>query len=233
MGPPTSVRLASRNCIKRILKLLCMVTNRPVRPVSWNQGTLRPSWFNIWNLPPVPSEYDEESMKKSVSTIQGFIREQIEAGMDAGNIFLMGFSQGAATSLCAGLTLEDEIGGVVSLSGWIPEAHRHASPTHSLIKRRCLTKPILRLFLVRLRSQSYGAMGRTIKRFPSPTATMLKILSKHCQKRALPQACMLAWSLSRLTKDWIIAQMMQNWRMSVHGLALSFSCRRAATVAAR
>ncbi|TEB21199.1 alpha/beta-hydrolase [Coprinellus micaceus] len=100
----------------------------PIRPVSWNQGMLRPSWFNVWNLPPTPSEYDEESIKKSVSTIQGLIRREVDAGTNVKDIFLVGFSQGAATSLCAGLTSQDEIGGIVSLSGWIPEAHRHASP---------------------------------------------------------------------------------------------------------
>ncbi|TEB31542.1 alpha/beta-hydrolase [Coprinellus micaceus] len=82
------------------------------------------STYGIYH--PTPSEYDEESIKKSVSTIQGLIRREVDAGTNVKDIFLVGFSQGAATSLCAGLTSQDEIGGIVSLSGWIPEAHRHA-----------------------------------------------------------------------------------------------------------
>lgn len=96
----------------------------PLRRVSMNQGMLRPSWFDIWRLPPHPSEYDEQAITESISAIEEIILNQIHSGIDSRRIFLMGFSQGAALSLCVGLSTLNELGGIISLSGWLPHAYR-------------------------------------------------------------------------------------------------------------
>jgi lysophospholipase-2 len=41
----------------------------------------------------------------------------------------MGFSQGAALSLLVVLTTLHELGGVISLAGWIPHSGREVSPS--------------------------------------------------------------------------------------------------------
>ncbi|KAJ3546233.1 hypothetical protein NMY22_g2135 [Coprinellus aureogranulatus] len=110
--------------ISRFPSFKWVLPQAPHRPVSWNQGALRPSWFNIWNLPPLPEEYDEEAINHSISTIRDLIREEVSSGVDSKRVFLMGFSQGAALSLCAGLNAPWNIGGIISLSGWLPVAHR-------------------------------------------------------------------------------------------------------------
>ncbi|KAJ2924869.1 hypothetical protein H1R20_g12243, partial [Candolleomyces eurysporus] len=100
--------------------------------VSMNQGMLRPSWFDIWQLPPHPEEYDERGITESVSAIEDLILSQIHLGVDPRRIFLMGFSQGAALALMVSLTTLNELGGVISLSGWLPNAYRRhitASPS--------------------------------------------------------------------------------------------------------
>ena len=89
-----------------------------------NQGMLRPSWFNIWQLPPHPAEYDEQGITESIYVIEDLILNQIHSGIDPKRIFLMGFSQGAALSLTVGLTTLNELGGVISLSGWVPAGYR-------------------------------------------------------------------------------------------------------------
>ena len=89
-----------------------------------NQGMLRPSWFDISQLPPHPAENDEHRIASSVSVIEDLILSQIHSGIDPKRIFLMGFSQGAALSLMVGLTTLNELGGVISLSGWLPMAYR-------------------------------------------------------------------------------------------------------------
>jgi lysophospholipase-2 len=88
---------------------------------------LRPSWFDIWQLPPRPEEYDERGITESISAIEDLILSQIHLGVDPRRIFLMGFSQGAALALMVSLTTLNELGGVISLSGWLPHAYRRVS----------------------------------------------------------------------------------------------------------
>jgi len=51
----------------------------------------------------------------------------VHSGIDSRKIVLVGFSQGAALSLMVGLTTLHELGGVASLSGWIPCRMRDVS----------------------------------------------------------------------------------------------------------
>jgi len=90
------------------------------RPVTFSQGQRRPAWFNVWRLPPQKNEYDEVGISESISVIENIILAQVHSGIDSRKIVLVGFSQGAALSLMVGLTTLHELGGVASLSGWIP-----------------------------------------------------------------------------------------------------------------
>lgn len=87
-------------------------------------GQYRPSWFDIARLPPDKDEYDQVSIAASVSVIEDLILAQVHAGIDSRRIILVGFSQGAALSLMTALTSLHDLGGVVSLSGWIPHKAR-------------------------------------------------------------------------------------------------------------
>ncbi|KAJ7124810.1 phospholipase carboxylesterase [Mycena crocata] len=84
----------------------------------------RPSWFNIANLPPGDDEFDEPAISESMGIIENLILSQIHRGIDARRIFLVGFSQGAALNLMVALSTLHDLGGVVSLSGWIPPRAR-------------------------------------------------------------------------------------------------------------
>jgi len=55
------------------------------------------------------------------------IDTQVHSGIDHSRIVLVGFSQGAALSLMVGLKALPELGGLVSLSGWIPPRVRDVS----------------------------------------------------------------------------------------------------------
>ncbi|TFY82354.1 hypothetical protein EWM64_g1655 [Hericium alpestre] len=94
------------------------------KPVSYNQGQLRASWFDIGNLPPGYLEWDEAGISQAIGSIEGIIQAEVHRGVDSRKIVLMGFSQGAALSLMVGLTSLHELGGVASLSGWIPHRMR-------------------------------------------------------------------------------------------------------------
>jgi lysophospholipase-2 len=104
-----------------------LIRHRPKRSVSLNQGHRRPSWFDIARLPPGPDESDERGLSESVALIESLILSQVHAGIDSRRIVLVGFSQGAALSMTVALTTLYFLGGVVSLSGWIPPPARHVS----------------------------------------------------------------------------------------------------------
>ncbi|TFY66207.1 hypothetical protein EVG20_g4884 [Dentipellis fragilis] len=103
------------------------------RPVTYSHGQLRPSWFNISTLPPGYTEWDEVNVSRSVNLVESIIQSEIHGGVDSRKIVLMGFSQGAALSLMVALTSLHELGGVASLSGWIPHNARehiiHSEPS--------------------------------------------------------------------------------------------------------
>ncbi|KAJ7748543.1 Phospholipase/carboxylesterase/thioesterase [Mycena maculata] len=96
----------------------------PDNPVTYSLGRCRPSWFDIAALPPGDAEFDEPAIAESIALIEGLILAQIHRGVDARRIFLVGFSQGAALSLMVALSTLHDLGGVASLSGWIPPRAR-------------------------------------------------------------------------------------------------------------
>jgi len=105
------------------------------RPVTFCQGQRRPAWFNVWRLPPGNDEYDELGVSESISIIENIILAQVHSGIDSRKIVLVGFSQGGALSLMVGLTSLHELGGIASLSGWIPHHIRDVSQA-SIIRSR-------------------------------------------------------------------------------------------------
>jgi len=99
------------------------------RPVSLDNGKRGPSWFDIARLPPGNDEYDEVSIAESIAAVENLILDQVHSGIDSHRIALVGFSQGAATSMMSALSSLHELAGVASLSGWIP--HRARDMTHA------------------------------------------------------------------------------------------------------
>ena len=83
-----------------------------------------PSWFDITTLPPGPDEFDADAISESRIMIEDFIQSLAQSGTDTRRVMLVGFSQGAATSMMISLNTRHSLGGVVSLSGWIPPRAR-------------------------------------------------------------------------------------------------------------
>ncbi|KAJ7102410.1 Phospholipase/carboxylesterase/thioesterase [Mycena belliarum] len=90
------------------------------KPVTYCQGMRCPSWFNIATLPPGDAEFDEPAIAESIRVVESLIIAQIHRGVDSRRIILVGFSQGAALALMVALSTLHDLGGVASLSGWIP-----------------------------------------------------------------------------------------------------------------
>ncbi|KAI0367515.1 Phospholipase/carboxylesterase [Pilatotrama ljubarskyi] len=110
--------------VARLPGVKWIIPQAPSAPVAFNNGHIRPSWFNIANLP--PTCYDEAGVAASVATIENLVISEVRGGVESAKIVLVGFSQGAALSLMTALTTLHELGGVASLSGWIPKQSRQA-----------------------------------------------------------------------------------------------------------
>jgi phospholipase/carboxylesterase len=91
----------------------------PMRPVTINQGYVMPAWYDIMgdNL---TDRQDLTGITASTQTVHEVIEAQLSQGMLPHQIYVAGFSQGAAISLFAGLSCLHNIGGIVALSGYLP-----------------------------------------------------------------------------------------------------------------
>jgi len=95
----------------------------PVRPVTLNGGMAMRAWYDITGLEGARRE-DEAGLRQSQAEIDALIDREIERGVKASRIVLMGFSQGCAMTLLTGLRYSRRLAGLVGLSGYLPLADR-------------------------------------------------------------------------------------------------------------
>ncbi len=93
------------------------------RPISINNGLVMRGWYDISNLS-LDQRQDERGVIESSESIQDLIRQEIKLGILPENIYLIGFSQGGAIALFAGLTFEKTLGGIIALSTYLPIAEK-------------------------------------------------------------------------------------------------------------
>jgi phospholipase/carboxylesterase len=98
----------------------------PMRPVTMNGGYVMRAWYDIAGTPQARNE-DEAGLRESQALIEALIRQERERGVPASRIVLMGFSQGCAMTLLAGLRHGERLAGLVGLSGYLPLAERTAA----------------------------------------------------------------------------------------------------------
>lgn len=91
----------------------------PKLPVSINAGMIMPAWYDIIALD-LEGAQDEKGIRLSEQSIKKMITDVIEEGISPARIFLLGFSQGGALALHTALRYEKLLGGVASLSGYLP-----------------------------------------------------------------------------------------------------------------
>lgn len=92
-----------------------------VRPVTINGDMPMRAWYDITGTGLTDRE-DSEGIKASEQQIIKAIERQQQAGFASQQIFLAGFSQGAAMALYTGLHASMPLGGIVALSGYLPLA---------------------------------------------------------------------------------------------------------------
>jgi predicted esterase len=114
--------MLSRNPKLQHIKFI--LPNAPSQPVTLNRGMRMPSWFDIRSLDEEgmleEGGEDQEGMLQSGLGVTTLIGKEVDAGIEGNRIIVGGFSQGGAIGLLTGLTSERRLGGIISLSSWLP-----------------------------------------------------------------------------------------------------------------
>lgn len=93
----------------------------PVQPVTINGGYPMRAWYDVLSFDRAGTE-DEAGLRESVKQVAALIAREEERGVASSRIVLMGFSQGCAMTLLAGLRHDRPLAGLVGLSGYLPLA---------------------------------------------------------------------------------------------------------------
>lgn len=92
----------------------------PNRPVTINGGMVMPAWYDIKDMSLTDRE-DLDGIADSRRQVEQAIQAQLDEGFTSEQIYLAGFSQGAAIVLFTGIGYAKRLGGVMALSGYIPK----------------------------------------------------------------------------------------------------------------
>lgn len=102
-----------------------VLPDAPERPVTRNGGYVMRAWFDLYA--PGAGQEAEADVRASQALVDALIAREIERGVPASRIVLMGFSQGCAMALVTGLRHPQRLAGVIALSGYLPLADRTAA----------------------------------------------------------------------------------------------------------
>jgi phospholipase/carboxylesterase len=108
-----------------------VLPHAPQRAVTLNGGMVMRAWYDIFGLESINRIEDAAGMHASCLQINELIEREIARGIPASRIVLMGFSQGCAMTLYAGLRYPQRLAGLVALSGYLPLADRAAADRHA------------------------------------------------------------------------------------------------------
>lgn len=93
----------------------------PIRPVTVNGGMKMRAWYDIYT-PELVRREDEAGLRASVADVQALLDREAALGIPPERTVLMGFSQGCAMALLAGLRAPQRLAGIAGLSGYLPLA---------------------------------------------------------------------------------------------------------------
>ncbi|MEO5565152.1 MAG: alpha/beta hydrolase [Luteimonas sp.] len=98
----------------------------PLRAVTINNGMRMRAWYDIRNFSADElaggERADSEGVFESIAQVDALIAREGERGVPSQRIVLVGFSQGGAITLAAGLRRATPLAGLVALSTYLPMA---------------------------------------------------------------------------------------------------------------
>lgn len=101
----------------------------PHRPVTLNGGYVMRAWYDLYALER-DARQDREGLEEARQIVDALIQGEGERGIPPARIVLMGFSQGGAVALHAGLRRDEPVAGIGALSTYLPLHHLLAEERH-------------------------------------------------------------------------------------------------------
>ena len=113
------------------LRVVC--PHAPVQPVTLNGGMAMRAWYDITGVD-LTDRQDRSGSEASAQTIEHLLAKEKAAGFAADNLFLAGFSQGAAMALHVGLRHRERLAGIIALSGYLlfPDCLEQEGGNHNI-----------------------------------------------------------------------------------------------------
>ncbi len=117
------VPIARELNLARVGPVRFVFPHAPVRPVTINGGHAMRAWYDI-HPPGADGQREEDGagLRHSQALVQALLDREVERGVPAARTVLMGFSQGCAMALLAGVRAPRRLAGIVGLSGYLPLA---------------------------------------------------------------------------------------------------------------
>ena len=89
----------------------------PQIPVTVNGGISMPAWYDIEHMD-IDRTIDVSGISRSADRVDAIIQTLMDEGIPANRIILVGFSQGGAVALYAGVRSRQSLAGVLALSAY-------------------------------------------------------------------------------------------------------------------
>ena len=84
-------------------------------PVTVNGGMVMPAWYDIEHMD-IDRTIDVRGISQSADRVDAIVQAQIDTGIDPNRMILVGFSQGGAVALYAGVRSKQPLAVVLALS---------------------------------------------------------------------------------------------------------------------
>jgi phospholipase/carboxylesterase len=107
--------------LPRELAIRFIFPHAPQIPVTVNHGYVMPAWYDILEFG-TERKFNAAQLLASAAAVHALIDREIERGIPADRIMLIGFSQGGAVNYQAGLTYDKPLAGMIALSTYFPTA---------------------------------------------------------------------------------------------------------------
>jgi phospholipase/carboxylesterase len=91
-----------------------------VQAITVNRGMEMRAWYDVLSMDELQREVDVAGIERSTLLVNQLIQKEIDRGIPARNILLVGFSQGGVLALHAGLRYPEQLAGIIALSAYLP-----------------------------------------------------------------------------------------------------------------
>jgi phospholipase/carboxylesterase len=105
----------------------------PLRPITVNNGLPMRAWYDVAAFD-LAQRLDDAGLRATPAAVKALTAREAERGIAADHLVLVGFSQGGAIALAAGLRHRARLAAIVALSTYLPiaeQTHAELAPANA------------------------------------------------------------------------------------------------------